>query len=125
MRRIKEVLRLKHVQGLPERVIARTVGVSNGAVHNYLRRAAAAGLNWPLPSGMTDEALELLLFPAPQPASQSTQRPIPDWSYIDRELRRRNVTRRLLWDEYRATHPDGFGYTWFCTTYEAWRVPLR
>jgi transposase len=125
MRRIKEVLRLKHVQGLPERVIARTVGVSNGAVHNYLRRAAAAGLSWPLPSGMTDEALELLLFPAPQPASQSTQRPIPDWSYVDKELRRRNVTRRLLWDEYRATHPDGFGYTWFCTTYEAWRGRAR
>ncbi len=32
MRRIKEVLRLKHVQGLPERAIARTLGISNGAV---------------------------------------------------------------------------------------------
>jgi hypothetical protein len=37
MRRIKEVLRLKHVQGLPERAIARTVGVSNGVVHGYLK----------------------------------------------------------------------------------------
>ncbi|WP_201449716.1 sigma-70 region 4 domain-containing protein, partial [Bradyrhizobium sp. Ai1a-2] len=45
MRRIKEVLRLKHVQGLPERAIARTLGISNGAVHSYLRRAGAAGLN--------------------------------------------------------------------------------
>jgi len=35
------------------------------------------------------------------------------------------VTRRLLWDEYRATHPDGFGYTWFCTTYEAWKGRAR
>lgn len=61
MRRIKEVLRQKHVQGLPERAIARTLGVSNGAVHSYLRRARAAGLNWPLPAGMTDEDLELLL----------------------------------------------------------------
>ncbi|MGY3611745.1 sigma factor-like helix-turn-helix DNA-binding protein, partial [Bradyrhizobium sp. Lot11] len=113
MRRIKEVVRLKHVQGLPERAIARTLGISNGAVHSYLRRAGAAGLNWPLPAGMTDEDLELLLFPAPKPASQSPQRPIPDWGYVDKELRRRNVTRRLLWDEYRASHPDGFGYTWF------------
>ncbi|MGY3538032.1 transposase [Bradyrhizobium sp. USDA 4515] len=64
MRRIKEVLRLKHVQGLPERAIARTLGISNGAVHSYLRRAGAAGLNWPLPAGMTDEDLELLLFTA-------------------------------------------------------------
>jgi len=125
MRRIKEVLRLKHVQGLPERAVARTLGISNGAVHSYLRRAGAAGLNWPLPAGMSDEDLELLLFPAPRPASQSSQRAVPDWGYVDKELRRRNVTRRLLWDEYRATHPDGFGYTWFCTTYEAWKGRTR
>lgn len=93
MRRIKEVLRLKHFQGLPERAIARSVGVSNGVVHSYLSRARSAGLSWPLPEGMTDEDLELLLFPAPRPASQSPQRPVPDWSYIDKELRRRNVTR--------------------------------
>ncbi|GMO10872.1 hypothetical protein BwSH12_77310 [Bradyrhizobium ottawaense] len=86
MRRIKEVLRLKHFQGLPERAIARSVGVSNGVVHSYLSRARSAGLSWPLPEGMTDEDLELLLFPAPRPASQSPQRPVPDWSYIDKEL---------------------------------------
>ncbi|MGC0389573.1 hypothetical protein ACVIU7_005177 [Bradyrhizobium liaoningense] len=80
MRRIKEVLRLKHFQGLPERAIARSVGVSNGVVHSYLSRARSAGLSWPLPEGMTDEDLELLLFPAPRPASQSPQRPVPDWS---------------------------------------------
>ncbi|MEY9231597.1 transposase [Bradyrhizobium japonicum] len=55
MRRIKEVLRLKHFQGLPERAIARSVGVSNGVVHSYLSRARSAGLSWPLPEGMTDE----------------------------------------------------------------------
>ena len=125
MRRIKEVLRLKSVQGLSERLIARTIGVSNGVVHGYLRRARAAGLGWPLPDGMSDEDLELLLFPAPMAASQSPQRPIPDWSHVERELRRRNVTRLLLWDEYRAAHPDGFGYTWFCTTYEAWKGRAR
>ncbi|MHC2375353.1 transposase [Bradyrhizobium diazoefficiens] len=125
MRRIKEVLRLKHFQGLPERAIARSVGVSNGVLHSYLSRARSAGLSWPLPEGMTDEDLELLLFPAPRPASQSPQRPVPDWSYIDKELRRRNVTRRLLWEEYRAVNPDGFGYTWFCTTYEAWKGRVR
>ncbi|MHC2762625.1 transposase [Bradyrhizobium liaoningense] len=100
-------------------------GVSNGVVHSYLSRARSAGLSWPLPEGMTDEDLELLLFPAPRPASQSPQRPVPDWSYIDKELRRRNVTGRLLWEEYRAVNPDGFGYTWFCTTYEAWKGRVR
>ncbi|RWA78177.1 MAG: hypothetical protein EOQ31_35560 [Mesorhizobium sp.] len=44
MRRIREVLRLRHVHGLTERAL----GVSNGVVHGYLRRARLAGLNWPL-----------------------------------------------------------------------------
>jgi transposase len=117
MRRIREVLRLRH-QGLTERVIARTLGVSNGVVHGYVRRARLAGLIWPLSEGLDDEGLELLLFPAPT-AAQSDRRPAPDWAYVEKELRRRSVTRLLLWEEYRAANPDGFGYPWFCTTFEA------
>ena len=124
MRRIREVLRLRH-QGLTERVIARMLGVSNGVVHGYVRRARLAGLSWPLPEGMDDEGLELLLFPAPTAASQSDRRPAPDWVYVEKELRRRSVTRLLLWEEYRAANPDGFGYTWFCTTFEAWKQRAR
>lgn len=120
MRRIREVLRLKHAQGLSERVIARTIGISNGVVHGYLKRAGAAGLAWPLPDRLDDAALELLLFPPPSPTPDA-QRPVPDWSHVEKELRRRGVTRLLLWEEYRAAHPDGFGYTWFCTTFEAWK----
>ncbi|MCK1415364.1 IS21 family transposase, partial [Bradyrhizobium sp. CW4] len=85
MRRIREVLRLRH-QGLTERVIARTLGVSNGVVHGYVRRARLAELSWPLPEGMDDEGLELLLFPAPTAASQSDRRPAPDWVYVEKEL---------------------------------------
>jgi transposase len=65
---------LRH-QGLTERVVAWTLGVSNGVVHGYVRRARLAGLTWPLPEGMDDEGLELLLFPAPTAASQGDRRP--------------------------------------------------
>ena len=44
---------------------------------------------------------------------------------MEKELRRRSVTRLLLWEEYRAANPDGFGYTWFCTTFEAWKKRAR
>jgi transposase len=53
MRRIREVLRLRH-QGLTERVIARMLGVSNGVVRGYARRARLAGLTWPLPESLDD-----------------------------------------------------------------------
>ena len=79
----------------------------------------------PLAEGMDDEGLELLLFPAPIAASQSDRRVVPDWIYVEKELRRRSVTRLLLWEEYRVANPDGFGYTWFCTTFEAWKKRAR
>ena len=123
MRRIREVLRLKHASGLSERLIARTLQISNGAVNSYLQRARVAGLAWPLPDPLDDEALERLLFPPACPSAD--QRPIPDWAHVERELRRRGVTRVLLWEEYRAAHPGGFGYSWFCEQYEAWKARAR
>ena len=37
------------------------------------------------------------------------------------ELRRRGVTLVLLWEEYRADHADGYGYSRFCDLYIEWR----
>jgi hypothetical protein len=64
MRRIREVLRLKYAQGLSERAIAASFGLGKGTVRAYLGRARTAGLTWPLPGALTDDHLELLLFPA-------------------------------------------------------------
>jgi hypothetical protein len=66
-----------------ERAIAQMLGVSNRAVHRYVRRARLVGLSWRLPAGMDDEGLELLLFPAPMAASQSNCRPLPDCAYVE------------------------------------------
>lgn len=124
MRRIRDVLRLKFGQGLSERPIAVSLGLGKGSVGAYLRRAQGTGLGWPLPEGLDDDSLELLLFPA-SPMVPDPDRPVPDWAMIDRDLRRPGVTRMLLWEEYRAAHPEGFAYTWFCTRYEAWKGRAR
>jgi predicted transcriptional regulator len=47
MRKTKEVLRLRYELGLGQRAIARACSISQGAVHNYLKKAAAAGISWP------------------------------------------------------------------------------
>lgn len=125
MRRIRDLLRLKHAQGLSDRQIAAALGISKGAVGNYLLRARVAELSWPLPAELADDdALELLLFPG-QADARRADRPVPDWAVIDRELRRPGVTRALLWEEYRAAHPNGFGYAWFCQRYDAWKGKVR
>jgi transposase len=124
MRKIRDVLRLKFEVGLRERAIARSLSLSNGAVNGYLQRARVAGLGWPLPDILDDATLEQLLFPpAPSPVGQA--RSVPDWTHVEKELRRRGVTLALLWEEYRASHPDGFGYSWFCEGYAAFKKRMR
>lgn len=123
MRLIRDVLRLKYESGLSERAISATLGISKGAIGSYLSRARAAKLSWPLPAELSEAALERLLFPGPR-ADAEGNRPVPDWAEVERELRRRGVTRALLWQEYRARHPEGFGYSWFCETYDVWKRQL-
>jgi transposase len=106
MRKIRDVLRLRFENGLSERVIAHSLSLCNGSVNAYLQRARMAGLRWPLPEGLDDTALERLLFPPPPAVAAA--RPIPDWTWVEKELRRRGVTLALLWEEYRGAHPNGF-----------------
>jgi hypothetical protein len=124
MRKIRELLRLRWEQQLPQRVIANSLRLSQASVSDYLSRARRAGLTWPLPDGLDDAQLEALLFP-PLPDVPSDQRPVPDWSAVHRDLRRPNVTLALLWEEYRAATIDGFGYSWFCDLYREWAGRLK
>jgi transposase len=124
MRQIREVLRLYWESRLPQRAAARSLGLGQGTVSSYLSRARAAGLSWPLPEDLDEGRLEALLFPPPS-GTPADQRPMPDWAWVHRELRRPDVTLALLWEEYRTGAPDGFGYSWFCDLYRAWAGRLK
>ena len=122
MRKIREVLRLYHAAGMSVRAIARSVKASPSTVGEYIRRAEVHGLGWPLPESLDDAELEHRLFPAPAPSG--TRRPLPQWSEVHRELRRKGVTLALLWQEYKASHPEGLQYSQFCERYRAFASTL-
>ena len=122
MRKIRDALRLR-AGGLPMRKIAASLGVGQSTLSDYLKRAARADLVWPLPGSLTDAALEAMLFQPMGGATRQVQAQ-PDWPAIHRELRRKNVTLALLWEEYRAAHPDGYGYSRFCELYRRWEGRL-
>ena len=104
MRKLSEVLRLRLEQKVSVRTIARSCCLARSTVSDYLGRAQAAGVGWPLPEGLDEETLERLLFPVREPVSP---RPL-DMAYIRNEMRGRSVTLQLLWDEYRSHTPDGY-----------------
>jgi transposase len=122
MRKIRDVLRLS-AAGMSKRKIAASLGVSATAAGDCIRRARRVGLGWPLPEGLTEEALECRLYPPPSVAARD-RRPQPDWAAVHRELRRPGVTLQLLWEEHRAAHPDGYGYSRFCERYRTWEARL-
>ena len=123
MRRIREVLRLKQQLGLSDKAVARSVRIARSTVKEYLERAAAAGLNWASAAELSEEELDRRLFAAAD--TRLAARALPDWEMVEKELRGRGVTLRLLWLEYLSQHPDGYRYTQFCTHFHAWQQRAR
>jgi transposase len=121
MRRIKEVLRLKQELGLSDAAVSRGARVARSTVKEYLDRAAAAGLSWAVAVALSEEDLDRRLFGD----GRDPARPLPDWEAIEKELRGRGVTLRLLWLEYLGRHPEGYRYTQFCTHFHAWQRRSR
>jgi transposase len=126
MRNIREVLRLKHQIGLSNRQISESLRVAHSTVSDYLRRAKAAGISWPLPENLSDLSLENRLFADSQiPAKKG--RAQPDYAYVYDELRSYknvNLTLDLLWREYKEQNPEGYQYSRFCDKYSSWRGKL-
>jgi len=71
MRKVREVLRLRHALSLSYREI---------------HRAEVVSLTWPLPQLFDDGELERRWFMAPGEAQ--AERPAPDWAKLHEELKR-------------------------------------
>jgi transposase/DNA replication protein DnaC len=123
-RKIKEVLRLQWECGLSNRQIAQSCALARPTVTDSLCRAAAAGVAWPLPADLDEGALAQLVFP-PRAAGPAVRRPLPEWAAVHHELTRKGVTLWLLWQEYKAVHPQGYHYSWCCQHYPAWAAKVE
>lgn len=113
MRQIRQMLRLAR-DGVSAREIGRTLGVARSTIQDNLKRASAAGLAWPLAGDLTDAVLEQRLFAHAGVRRGFRRRVEPDWASLACELKRPGVNLMVLWEEYRAVHPEGYGYSRFC-----------
>lgn len=121
MRKLKEILRLRLQAGLSNRKIALCTGVGKSAVSKHVARADELELEWPTIEGMPEEALEALLY-ADGKQERSDGLVVPKWDEVARELRRKGVTKRLLWLEYRDRHGEAaYSYSRYCELYAGWK----
>lgn len=129
MRKIREVLRLKHEQRCSQRQILAATGLSKGSITDYLRRAEQAGIDWPKAASMTDADLEGRLFKQIGRNEPAGRTPI-DFVWVHRELRRTGVTLQQLCVEYQQAAVDAadgrrpYQYSQFCDLYDSWRSKL-
>ena len=114
MTKYREILRLKSMD-FSERNIALSCSVSRNTVARVAKKANEYNISWPLPDNLTDEALGKMFFPKKQSV---TNKRMPDYSYIRKELLRNGVTKKLLWFEYcedcRMSGEEALMYSQFC-----------
>ena len=114
MRQLRELFTLHFEQHLPQRQIARSLGVARSTIERTLKRFTAAGLTWPLMSTLTDTELEAALYRRRAHGVAARVQARPNYAAAVLELARKGVTRQQLWKEYRALHADGIGYSVYC-----------
>jgi transposase len=121
MRKIREVLRLRFEAGLSMRQISRSTSSSVGAIQKLLSRASELELSWPLPEELDESALAALFYPGADTASSSRYQ-LPDWAEVHQELKRKGVSKQLLWEEYTAQYPNRcYSYAQYCALYRRWQ----
>ncbi len=115
MTKYREILRLNDL-GLAQQPIADSCGVSKKTVNRVLKRAKELGLSWPLDANQTDAVLAELLFPPSKPKVSNKR--MPDYDYVHKELMRNGVNKKLLWMEYleecQQANQEALMYSQFC-----------
>ncbi len=117
MTKYREIIRLAGL-GLTQTNIALSSGVSKKTVNKVLKAAREKNISWPLDKSQTDAVLEQQLFPKDENAQSHSNKRMPDFDYIRKELLRNGVNKKLLWTEYleecRQAGEDALMYSQFC-----------
>lgn len=130
MRETREILRLKFLLSRKDTETATSVRRARSTVWDCVERARIAGITtWSQVEVLGDAELEAKLYPRSPagPLSRAVQRPLPEWSEVHAELKRHkrlNLTLSLVWEEYKAEHPNGYGQTQFFEYYAKWKKKL-
>lgn len=124
MRKIRDILRLRMEAQLSIRQIHASTRISVGAIQKLLQQAVALKLTWPLPEALDDARLAALFYPGSDTRTTRGYQE-PDWEKVHQELRRKGVTKQLLWEEYTGQYPTRcYSYSQFCERYLQWRGRL-
>jgi len=114
----RKILRLVSGSPLSNRAIAQVVQVSHNTVRALRDQLALSGETWDSLKGLDNNAFAAHLNYARPTVSQ--RKAVPQWIEIHEQLRQRDMTLELLWQEFREGEPSGVSYAQFTRYYRAW-----
>ena len=120
MKKIRELLRLIYGTGLSQRQAATGACMSKTSAQEILAKIKLKKLSWPLDESLSDEMLNDILF-SKNVENNSSNKKIPDWHEVQKELLKKGLTLKLLWMEYKEENHDGYQYTKYCDMFRKWR----
>ena len=125
MSKIRHILRLQ-AQGRSKLQIAAQTGISRNTLKKYLKEFIDSGLSFEEMDQLSDKDLEdLFVKQEVKPLSTKIETLFKLLPSLDKELKRKGVTRTLLWEEYRQNHPDGFGVSQFKYYLALWQAQVN
>lgn len=117
MELVREVFRLKWALKQSNRLIGSSLRISKSTVATYLARARRGEINnLQQINALSDEDLGKIIFPE----KFSNKKDHVDFAKINTELKRKNMTLMLLWQEELEKNPNLFNYSQFCHLYSQW-----
>ncbi|MFW6225045.1 MAG: IS21 family transposase [Bacteroidota bacterium] len=121
MRKVRELLRLKFEQNFSNRQAAKAVGIGKTAASEYITGFIKSGLALEQVLSLSDSNFLAALNIHHRQDNQRYKELFKLFPYIEKELKRTGVTLRILWQEYREGHPNGYGYSQYCHHFYQWR----
>lgn len=120
MHQIRRILELQS-NGQSIRHTERLTGLSRNTIREYLRRIVAAGLDVRQALDLEEDSLAAIVYTDDIELLRTGRVKDERYTlfgqradYFCSELRKRGVTRQLLWEEYRKENPGGYSYSQFC-----------
>jgi transposase len=120
MSKVRKTLVL-HFQGRDKSFISRYLHISRTTVQKYITLSKVLNLNLDLISTKSDADLERIFSTNNQPDLSPKLQAVYDFfPYMEKELKRKGVTKGLMWEEYLAQHPEGLRSSQFMSRYMEW-----
>jgi transposase len=120
MKKVRLIIRL-YTEGVSKKTISEKSGCSRNTVKKYIRQFIALGMTFEELNKLSNTSLEELFKSEPPSPGKKLETLKSYFPEMEKALKKKGVTRELLWNKYISENPDGYRLSQFKEHYNRWR----